>query len=883
MTSDEWQTIESLFEEALDQPEAEREAWVRERCQDAGIRREVLGLLAAAATEDGFLDNPARVFASDLIASAERAEHPAQIGPYRPIRELGRGGMGAVFLAERSDGQFEHRVALKMLGRRFPSDDLRQRFLAERQILATLNHPGIARLLDGGVTGEGTLYFAMEYVDGRPIDQYCAEERVPLRERLQLFLQACEAVTYAHRNLVVHRDLKPSNILVEEDRADRRAARVKLLDFGIAKLLGPDGEPSASPVTVTGMNVMTPEYASPEQVAGGPVTTVSDVYQLGVLLHGLLTGRRLYDFSGRSITEIAHVVGSVEAPRPSSLADGFPAAAEQLKGDLDAIVGKALRKEPEARYESVDRLSDDIRRYLERRPVIAHTGSFAYRTRKLVRRHRWAALGALVFAVAVAGYVVSITALQARTEQERDRAEQYAAFLTDVFSSPDPFTEEPGDQEVTVREFFDQAVERVRTEFDHDPEMQVSLLGTIAEVYSGLNHDEQALALYRDVLDIGTRLHGPRSEPVVEALRGIAWRTGNPAAADSLYRLQLDIAREIEGRTGPLTAKSLVPYGSFLSGQDRLEDAERMLEEAVEVFRDEGPELERDLVGALFFLGQTRRMLGKLALADTALREAYGLRAEQYGPTHVRTAILMTELGMVAEGLGDLEEATEWKQGALDVFSATLGDGHPYTLTAMNNVAILLDTQGRVGEAEQIIRRVYEAREALYGADHRETVGSLQNLGAFVLRQGRPDEAEPILEEVRARYARSLPEGHHLRAYPLLSLTELRLRRGDHTGAEAVAREAVSILRSGLSDEHPLTAIAESRLGETLVAQRRLAEAEPLLLDGYRKLRSISGFAERRQSAIRRLADLYDAWERPAEADRYRALLEEEPGVVEPR
>ena len=414
--SERFRRVDALFDEALDLPADRQTAFVENACaDDPELAREVLGLLRAQQSSAGFLDTPALQFAAPFFDAAEvlGSGTPGRVGPFRIVGMLGRGGMGEVFLAQRDDDQFEQRVALKLIQRGAASH--LHRFLDERRILARLEHPGIARLIDGGLTEHGQPYFAMELVEGEPIDRFCDSHNLDVEGRLQLFSAVCDAVSYAHQHLVIHRDIKPSNILVTPN------GQVKLLDFGIAKMLD---APAAHDATRTGLYVLTPEFAAPEQVRGEPVSTATDVYALGVLLYLLLTGKRPYDVRGKSPGEIERVIADVEPPRPSTVVDH--ARARELRGDLDAIVLKALRKEPARRYPSVSALLEDLARFRSGLPVQARPSGAGYRVRKFVRRNR---TGVAAAAVAVSALLAAtaFSAAQMRVaRRERDFALQEA-------------------------------------------------------------------------------------------------------------------------------------------------------------------------------------------------------------------------------------------------------------------------------------------------------------------------------------------------------------------------------------------------------------------------------------------------------------------------
>lgn len=868
--------MEELFEKALDMRADIREAWLAEACSDPDLRYEVSRLISASSRAATFLEEPAEISAADLIAEATQPTLD-RAGPYRIIEEIGRGGMGIVYLAERADGQYEQRVAIKLLRHAVGSKELYDRFLAERQILASLSHANIAGLLDGGVTEHGQPYLVMSWVDGSPIDAYCDERELDIEKRLRLFLTVCETVQYAHQQLVVHRDIKPSNILIRETGSG--SPQVKLLDFGIAKLLNPDapGEPAAgAPVTRTGLHLMTPEYASPEQVTGAHITTASDVYQLGLLLYRLLTGVPAYTLASHSVTEIARVVCEQEPLLPSRVrSKGIRRGrAQKIHRDLDAMVMKALRKEPERRYGTARMLADDVLRYLEGRPVTARSGTTSYLLQKFVRRNAPAVVSGIVIVLLIITYAVSITLQQARTAQQRDRAEQYASFLTDLFDGTSPFTTLELGPETTLGEFLDDGTERVRAELSDEPALQASLLSTIGGAYGGLGDHRRARELYREAMTRQLQLYGEVSPEYVETLRLLAWSTEDPLLADSLHRRGIAHARELEAGAGPRTAHGLSTYGHFLQGQGHLEDAVRLHEEAAGMLDDAD---EGTRVTVLYFLALALGDMNRLSAADSLLRVVYDIRRKTHGPRHPQTAVIMTYMGNVAESRGDLDTATHWKGEALAIFEERLGSEHPYTIIQLNNMAVLVGFQGRHEESERMHRRVLEWRERHLGPTHRDAITSLQNIAATLLRQGRLDEAEPLFWEVSDRFTDSLPSGHYLHAYPFLSLADLYLQRASFQDAEDAASEAMKRLEGALPHDHPLTSVAWSRLGEALMRQDRLVEAEALLIQASEVQNAAEGYDAYRLRTNERLAILYETLERPDDVLRVRSLGRKRP------
>ena len=429
MTGERWARVQELFEAAMPLPAAERPAHVRAAADDDEMATLVLSMLEASDNDAGEIER-AVGDAIHSVTAAAAGPVEQRLGPYRIVSAIGQGGMGTVYLAERADGAFEQRVAIKVVRGLLDQDRVR-RFRAERQILASLQHPNIARLVDGGTTDDGWPYLVMEYVEGTAIDTYAREHELSVVERLDLFLVVCEAVGHAHRHLIVHRDIKPSNIIVTPDGTP------KLLDFGIAKLLDSE-DPEMSARTMTGMRLLTPDYASPEQVRGDAVTTATDVYALGVLLFELLTGKRPHTFRTLTAQEIERVVCDTDAPRPSTISPG-------LAEDLDIIVGTALNKDVEHRYLSVETLVEDLRRYLEGLPIHARRATWWYRARRFASRHRWEVAVASLFVLMLIGFSVLVTIQAARVarerdvaQQERDAAEQVSSFLVGLFEVSDP-------------------------------------------------------------------------------------------------------------------------------------------------------------------------------------------------------------------------------------------------------------------------------------------------------------------------------------------------------------------------------------------------------------------------------------------------------------
>ncbi len=844
-----WDEVDRLFTAALDLPEARQKTFVLDECgDDWELAEAVLSLLRAERESEGLFQAPdsgtAREALEDLAAlDSESVDGivPDRVGSYRIIREIGRGGMGSVFLAERADADFQQRVAVKVLRRGIDTDDIVRRFLAERRILATLTHPNIARLLDGGSTADGRPFVALEYVDGTPITDYCDATGLALAQRLEVFLRVTDAIRYAHSKLVVHRDLKPSNILVT------REGRVKLLDFGIAKILAGDAsDPDGSALTRTGAKVFTPDYASPEQLRGEPVTTASDVYQLGILLCVLLTGRRPFERRREPSTSGADADSAVT--RPSTMIGGEDVTAgvvaqqrattperlrRALRGDLDTIVQKALRDEPERRYASAEQLAEDVRRYLDGRPVLARPDTLAYRSGKFLRRHRWVVPAAVAALLLLIGYVGISARYTVQLERERnaarleaDRAEEVQRFLVELFQSPDPFA--PANAErgrsITVAEALDIGAERVLSELNDRPRIQARLLDAIAAVYGSLGVPEKALPLGERALALHERLDGHASDAYRTALANIAGYEGAAGHADTalaLFQRRMRMALADSGASPTDLAEAHQQLAEHLNMRmGRPADAERELRLGLALA--DSVELPANTVAALNrVLSDVLGTLGRPAEAEPHARTALALTQQALGAQSADAAIAHESLAKVLGALNRNHEAAAEFEKGMGILEKTLGPENSNTVNARNNLALFRRQIGDLAGAERGLRQVLQARVKQWGPD-AEIVGSTyQNLGVVLYDLARLDEAADMHRRAAAIYDRVLEPGNYLLAFPYLSLSRVEIDRGDFRSAESSARRALRILRETLPPGHYATAVARCRVGRALLGQGR--------------------------------------------------------------
>jgi serine/threonine-protein kinase len=749
-----WQRADSLFAEALDWPAAEREERLRSACDgDARLYGVVAELLAAASASNDFLATPPAL-PPEALESIERAGDGGdltgfRVGRYRILRSIGRGGMASVWLAVRDDGSFKREVALKIVRRGLDTDDVLSRFRAERQILSSLEHPNIARLYDGGSTDDGRPFLALEHVEGKPIDEYCDDRECSIEERLRLFIQVGSAVQFAHGHLVVHRDIKPSNILVGND------GEPKLLDFGIAKLLDP-GEEDLLHHTRTGVQPLTLKYASPEQVQGQPVTTASDVYQLGTLLYGLLTGAFPLDAGDRSRWSLQEAIVQAPARRPSDVAGSADQEtaglrgttpkrlSRRLSGDIDTILLKALRKDPSERYSSVIELVDDVRRHIEGRPISARRSGVAYRTRKYFQRHRWAAPALAAAGLALGGYVLTVERHGRQLEQERNLAQAEAAratavrdFLTGLFEGARP--DARGD-EVSARELLDQAAMSFGEDFSTHPSVLAELSLTVGSIYTGLG--ERTLA--REHLERAVELlefEAPSSrgdERLALALIRLADATSG-VDLDSAGRLgtrAYRLAAAIDPPS-PEVAYTFRRSAKFAFAADP--DSGKIVKyKAVEILRgfpDKRSELADALQEAAYSGGDSA-----MSFQEEALR----IRRELYGEVHTSIAGSLNDLAMIYDerepGAGD-----SLMQKAIEIDRELFGPAHPTTLTLLNNYAWMKEERGDYEGAVLIFREVLAGRERAYPDERWRLAYPLHGLGVTLMNADRHDEAETVL------------------------------------------------------------------------------------------------------------------------------------------
>lgn len=817
---------QELFQDAADLSLAERNALLDQHCaEDSELRREVEALLAADPDADGFMEKPIAAIPSDLFP-----ENPAErlagqrFGPYEVIREIGRGGLGTVYLAKRADDEYHKEVALKLVRRGLDTEDVVRRFRNERQILAQLDHPNIARLLDGGTSDDERPFFVMEHVRGEPLIRFCETHRLSLARRLELFRKVCAAVSYAHQNLVIHRDLKPSNILVTEEGAP------KLLDFGIAKLLTPENELMTQ--TVPALRVMTPEYASPEQIKGGAITTSSDVYSLGVLLYELLTGQKPYRLTSRTTEEISRAIPEQAPRRPSDHQQSEISNQKSLRGDLDNIILMALRKEPERRYPSVEHFSEDIRRHLAGLPVIAHKDTLGYRSGKFLQRHKTGALAAaLVLLTIVAG--VFAVARQARiaaaqrdqAQIEKANAERVSAFLQKVLLLTDPSwvggtRGGRRGREVTVDQLLRIASEQARTELSDQPAVLAGVLRSIGTTYRARGEYGEAETSLREARAILLRVAAEKSWETMTVTYYLAqclFQMGHFPEAHALFHEVLPFVREQADPSDDqqilLLAGILNDYASLLRLEGEAGRAEELLREALQ-FAPRWQGATRAIVGIhLGNLGQTLDDQGDLEQAEKTERAALAELRGLPGGDRVELARVLFYLGGILTTKGELAEAATVIEEGLAIYQRLLGDLHPYNARGKTLLAALRDAQADYAAAERLAREALAIQEAKLPPEDVSVGETLTILGRALTHSERATEAEPVLRRALGLRAKALPQGDFRVAQSQLALAECLAAQGQSAEAQKLMAEGQAALAASLGASHPSTIAATAALG----------------------------------------------------------------------
>lgn len=799
-TSKEWEIISDLLDRAFELDEEAREFFLEQQCADQPeLKAKVMALLSADSQAGTFLSDTAAEQAAGLILDKQsdiKQSDVRQFGVFETDDLMGYGGMGVVYRAHRADGEFDQKVAIKCLRLVVSDPQIQQRFRDERQILARLQHHSIAHILDGGVTEEGHPWFAMEFVDGEPITHFCNQQDLKLEQRLNLFMDVCSAVSYAHSRLVVHRDLKPANILVipaSNKDGSEQSARVMLLDFGVAKLLDADTGGDRTTPRASSQQIFTPDYAAPEQILGQPVTVATDVYALGLLLYELLCGRKAQAVDPENSQKMAETICQQLPKLPSSRVKGR--RAEKLKGELDAITMKALAKKPTQRYQSVADLMDDLKRQQRSMPVLAYRQDRLYRVGRFVRRYRWAVSSMAVIMLLLAG--IAFTSIRSNIEIRKSleiarietaKSNEISQFLRQLFELADPYS--PAGKQVPVNELLSRGREQIFTGLQNQPETRQAMTFELAVIHNSLGQYKDAMALLDEALTIQHELYGDTHADIAKTLH---WQS--------------------------LVADNLGEYGV---SEDKAEAALAMRLALMDENSAEVGESKDRLGSLLAWGGQKERAL-------TLAREAVLTLDASVGPDDRRTQTARHNLAWMLGTRGLYEEAVPVYERLIQIANQTSGVEHPNTLESLNNFAVMLRHMGEFERSEQIYRQVLEARIRLLGEDHPQVAYSQNNLAKLLQQQGQLGEAGQLYEASLATFRKVHGSQHSNVAISLSNTAQVYLKTGQWGLAKAYFDEALAIHREVTPPGSIKLASTLLGLGHLLTLQGELDEAQPLL------------------------------------------------------
>jgi serine/threonine protein kinase/tetratricopeptide (TPR) repeat protein len=869
-----WRALGPYLDEGLELTGDSRSAWLASiRSRDAELGAELEGLFAdhGLVQDSGFLELQAPLVEPPIETTTSLQGQI--LGAYRLASPIGRGGMGSVWLAERCDGRFEGRAAVKLLNTALVGREGEERFRREGNFLAKLTHPHIAHLIDAGVSPTGQPYLVLEYVDGQSIDRYCDEHALGIEARIRLFLDVLEAVAHAHANLIVHRDIKPANVLVDV------RGQVKLLDFGIAKLLEDDtrwegSASAASPLTREAGTALTPSFAAPEQLAHGAVTTATDVHALGVLLYILMTGQHPAGSALHSPLTLIRAITEVDPRRMSDVVAGRDEPIETLerhatrrstttnrlrrtlRGDLDTIVAKSLKKSPSDRYGSVTAMAEELRRFLRHEPISARPDTWRYRTARFVTRHVQGVVTTLVVALALTAltifYTTRLAAERDRAQQEAMRASQEAAkaakvseALTGLLMGVDPYANPGARDGLSVRGMLDVGAEQVQSGLAAEPEAQAEIFTVLGRLYRRYGVYDKAQGFLQQALASGQRVFGPEHVSVAQTLNDLGALQSDQGDYESALRTleqALALRRRLLGNEHEDVAVTLVEIGRIYQDQGFNGRAEPLFREALAIRRKVlGPE-HGEVANSMTGVAAVLRLNGDLVAAEAMLRDSLSLNRKARGEEHANSGTSLHDLALVVAARGDYNRAESMLRQALNTHRKAMGNVHPIVATTLNALSHVLVAQERHAEAAAALEEALKIARPAFGTTHPLVAIYTINLGAVQMARNQPADAEALIRE------------------------GLRVR-------QLAPGIVPSRRRTFVEDDWSLGA-TKSLLGASLVAQRRYEEAEAQLLEARRDLEAMPT-PPRRDIVVtlNRLVELYGAWGKHDKAAFYRAQL----------
>jgi len=875
MDSSRWDKIQTLFHEAAVMPAPDQRAFLESASAgDEGLVADVLALLQEDARDTTLLDQSLADVAHKILDGEEPVSPPFQeLGPYRIRSVLGEGGMGVVYLAERQD--LGSRVALKLLRDAWLSPARRERFAAEQRTLAQLNHPSIARLYDADSLSDGTPYFVMEYVEGLPLTEYCVKNQSSIERRLLLFRQVCEAVQYAHSNAVIHRDLKPSNVLVKADGS------IRLLDFGIAKQLESLDVPAQQ--TMTGLRLMTPAYAAPEQIRGQRLGIQSDVYSLGVILYELLCDRLPFDLSNLAPAEAETVLLEHEPAKPSVATRHKETTSPALSlsagswADLDVLCLTAMHKDPERRYRSVEALIRDVHHYLHGEPLEARADTVGYRLGKFVRRNQREVMAASAAIVVLIGLVVFFTVRLAKARDtalaEAARTQRIQRFMINVFQGGDEAAGPAANLKVV--DMIDRGVRDAQA-LSSDAKVRAELLYNFGGIYQQLGQFDKAESLFQSVLSERRSLFGSDSAEVAETLVALGllrFDQSRLEEAEQLTRQGLEMSKRHLPPNHPVVAKAAISLGKVLGERGSHDQAIQVIEEEVKLQTAAGSS-PNELANSLSELAAAQYRAGHYDVADPMYRRLLEMHRKLYGAEHPLVADDIHSLASIQSDLGYYGQAEQFARQALAITQAYYGKDNPKVADDLTSLGQALSYENKFDEAITVLERALAIKEQAYGPVHSSVADTLNEIGNVEYQRNQWDAAEARFRRVVEIY-RSVYGDHHFKvAIALSNLASTYLDRKDYRRAEQIYRDVVRRNTEALSADNVNTGIARIKLGRTLLRQNRYAEASVESLAGYNILMKYpspeSSFI---RAARKDLIAAYEGMKQPEKAVRFRAEL----------
>lgn len=873
MDTSRWEQIQELFHRAAAVSPSERIVFLKAAAPDDDpLIAEVLAMLEED-DRSTLLDDSVATLADRVLSKDTSEILPKEFGPYRILRVLGEGGMGLVYLAERKD--LGSKVAIKVLRDSWLSPARRERFASEQRLLAQLTHPSIARLYDADTLPDGTPWFAMEYVDGIPLTEYCRKHNCAIDQRIRLFRGVCEAVQYAHAHAMIHRDLKPSNIFVKDD------GTVRLLDFGIAKQL----ETLDAPVnhTMTGLRLLTPAYAAPEQVRGEQLGVHTDVYLLGVILFELLTGELPFDFSNLTPSEAASVIVGLEPGRPSVRPKTFQGIIDSSSvgksawADLDVLCLTAMHKDPGRRFGSVEALIRDIDHYLDGEPLEARPDSFRYKAGKFIRRNlRPLATAAVVFFIIV-GLTVAFTWRLAKARNtalaEAARTQRIQRFMIEIFQGGDAIAGPAAD--VKVIDMLDRGA-RAAQALNSDPKVRVELMFNFAQIYQKQGQLEKAESLFLLTLDQRKVLYGTDSPEVAEILTALGLLRAEQSRLDEAEPLVRDawaIAQRHLLPKDPIVVEAAVAVGRVRGQRGEYLEAIRILEQVVQTqSAAEAPAAE--LAATLSALADVQYNAGYYDQCVPLYRRLLEMHTQIYGPRHPSVADDLGSLGATMNDLGYYSDAEKFSRQAIDVNRSYYGSDNPKVAANLTTLGRALTYENKYDEAAAALQQALAIQERAYGPIHSSVAETLNELGNIASMRNLLDDAEAKFRKVAEVYRSIYGDHHSFVAVALSNVASIRMDKKDYPAAEEIYRDVVRRFTESLSSDNVNTGIARIKLGRTLLRERRFAEAETETLAGYNILqKQTSPSTSFLRAARKDLMAEYEGLKKPAMSARFRSEL----------